>query len=124
MMALHWINALIGMGIGVYCLIWPKAAAAALGIALLDSTGSTDFRATYGGMTLACGIFFLLAALRIVDNRSGLWFSILFYAGLGITRGIGLLIDGTPQKPMMYGFFAAEVAFLVVSILFMVRTKP
>lgn len=120
-MTVHWINALIGIAIGAYSLLWPKAAAEALGIGLLVPTATTDFRATYGGMTLACGFFFLLAALRIVDNRAGLWFSILFYAGLGLTRGLGIWLDGTPQIPMMFWFLAIELSFVVVSIVLLAR---
>jgi hypothetical protein len=111
---LQLLNALIGTGIGIFCLVWAKAAATSLGISLAHPTGLTDFRATYGGITLACGAFFALAFFGVVDAKAGLWFSVLFYAGLGIVRLAGVLIDG-PQKPMMYGFLVCEILLLIWS---------
>lgn len=118
----HLVNALIGIGIGLYCLILPEATAAALGIAFQHPTGLTDFRATYGGLTLACGIFFALAYGRIVEDKAGLWFSMLFYAGFGFVRLFGILSDGS-QKPLMYGFLLAELAFFSVSAVLLKNAK-
>ncbi len=115
---LHLLNAGIGIAIGLYCLFWARDAADALGIAFVHPTGSTDFRATYGGITLACGVFFALAFFRRVDNTAGLWFSVLFYAGLGFVRIAGILTEG-PQKPMMYAFAGIEISFFLFSVYFL-----
>lgn len=109
------LNATIGIAIGLYCLIVPKHAAVALGIEFSHPTGLTDFRATYGGITLACGIFFALTFLRQVESKSGIWLALLFYAGLGFVRLFGILTDGA-QKPMMYVFLVAELVFFFVAL--------
>lgn len=113
---LHLLNALIGIGIGLYCLFWSSSAAASLGIVFEHPSGLTDFRATYGGMVLACGLFFFLAYLGVISDNAALWLSVLFYAGLGFTRLVGLIIE-RPQMPMMYGFCILEMIFFCASVL-------
>ena len=114
----HLLNSFIGVGIGLYCLFFAQDAANFLGIVFSTPSGLTDFRATYGGVTLACGMFFGLALFRVVDDKAGLWFSVLFYAGLGFTRLAGITLDG-PQNPIMFRFLQLEVVFLLVSIYFL-----
>ena len=49
---LLWFSALVFGLIGLYFLAWPERAAASIGLSMTDSTGRTDVRATYGGLTV------------------------------------------------------------------------
>ena len=73
-----------------------------------ESTSAlVDFRATYGGMTLAVGA----ALVYLQVNRqfgAGLVIVILVLLGMAIARILGLLLDGAGNF-LMYLFLALEL---------------
>lgn len=113
--ALHWVNALIFVSIGVLCGFWAEGSAATLGISFTHPSGLTDFRATYGGMCAGLGAFFVVAALVESFAVPAAWLGVAVYLGLGLTRAIGLVLE-TSRKPMMFGFLVAEIALVVLCL--------
>jgi len=111
---LLWASAIIFALIGVYFLAVPDRAAASIGVAMLDDTGRTDIRATYGGMVLGIAVFFGWAARAPDRTVAGLWSMILVYGGLALGR-IVAIADGERPGGMMWSFLVIEVAFAVVS---------
>lgn len=118
---LNWINAAICLGIGVYCTLWTEAAAASLGIGLPTPTALTDFRATYGGMCLGVGVFFVLAARAEAYGRAGVWLGGTMCAGLALTRAWGVVTTDS-SMPMMVGFLIVEV--IVAALNFRAAARP
>ena len=88
------ISALIWVPFGVYCLFVPGFLGEAAGVAFATPTGSTDMRATYGGLTLVIGGFALMGALREPCRGNGLLMLSAACTGLGGARLIGLALDG------------------------------
>lgn len=112
----HALNCAINLYIGVYCTLLARSAAKTLGISFETPAGVTDFRATYGGICLALGVFFGLAVARKVPLESASWMALLFYAGLASTRLYGMIFE-RPTTSLMLTFFVLEVLFAAVSIL-------
>lgn len=52
-----------------------------------------ELRAFYGGLELALGALILICAWRPERRRDGLWLTLFVYAGIGITRGLGMLMQ-------------------------------
>lgn len=109
------VNSVIALFIGVYCTIVPRKAAESLGIDFVHPSGLTDFRATYGGLCLAFGLFFAAPLFKLVDLKSSLILGTLFYICLATVRLGGILFDG-PQKSILYVFLVTEIAFTVACI--------
>lgn len=107
--AFHWLNAIAFLGLGLYCTGWARRAAATLGISFVHEYGLTDFRATYGGMCLAAGLFFFMAALgRSIPLDSATWLSFVLYLSLGVTRIYGIMNE-RPSTKLMAGFLTMEL---------------
>ncbi len=111
----HLLNAIVFLASGVYCAGWTAHAARWLGISFDAPQGTTDFRATYGGMCLAAGLFFLISTFRrSIPLESASWLSLLLYLGLGVTRLYGVLTE-RPTTRLMYAFLAIELALAALS---------
>jgi hypothetical protein len=57
------------------------------------AAATVELRAFYGGLEIALGVLVLICAWRPERRRDGLWLTLFVYAGIGITRGLGMLID-------------------------------
>lgn len=108
MSALNWVNGAIFLIIGAVCLFWTQGTASALGISFNHPSGITDFRATYGGICAALGVCFVAAALLEEFALPAAWLGAAVYAGLGLTRAAGLVLEA-PRKPMMFYFLITEI---------------
>ncbi|MEP4485578.1 DUF4345 domain-containing protein [Marinobacter alexandrii] len=67
-----------------------------------------DFRATYGGMTVAVGLA-LIYLHRINQTRPGLIIVILILMGMAVARTAGFLMDGAGNS-IMYVYWGLEIA--------------
>ena len=54
-----------------------------------------------GGLYLAGGITILLGAFRKTMVRLGLVLSLLIYGGIGVSRGVSLVLDGAPSSGLV-----------------------
>ena len=88
------ISALLWLPYGLYCFVQPGSLADAAGIAFISPTGSTDLRATYGGLTAALGLLALGGALRSAWTRHALVTLGTACAGFGSARLAGAMLDG------------------------------
>ncbi|MBY0370991.1 DUF4345 domain-containing protein [bacterium] len=119
---LHLVNAFLGITFGLAAVVCTEKMASSLGIAFPQPSGLTEFRAMYGGVVLACGIFFALAFKGFIDDKSGLWMSLLFYAVVAPSRLAGILMDG-PQELHQYDFLIFESVLLVWSVVALKRLR-
>ncbi len=74
------------------------------------SSGVTDMRATYGGMSAAMGLTILLLAKQESQLTRPLLVTVMVLWGMAIGRIIGMFIDGDPNL-MMFIYLAAECLF-------------
>ena len=115
------INSIIFLVIAFLCFFKTNSPGTTLGISFVTAAGRTDFRATYAGMCLAVGIFFILPYLTSrVTWEAATWLSAVVYFGFASTRLYGILTEG-PQTRLMYIFFATELTMGIISVLFLKR---
>jgi hypothetical protein len=85
----------------------------ATGSPLATPSAVIDVRATYGGLGLGTGIWFLVCFRHSI--RLGLLGSLALFASIVIGRCVGLAVDGNPTDHML-GFLGLEVAFLLATL--------
>jgi hypothetical protein len=99
---------------GAAFLVAPVPMAAYVAIELPEPTAVIDFRATYGGFELGLAAF-LAWCLAAPDRlRAGLLASLLTIAGFGVTRLIGLALDG-PARHAIYIALSLEWTGIAVT---------
>jgi hypothetical protein len=113
-------SALLWIPYGIYCFFRPEALAEAAGVSFGTPTGSTEIRATYGGLTLALGALAALGALSPSWTRHALVTLGVACAGFGLARVAGVVIDGGPTA---YTVQALVLEFVTVALtaLFLAR---
>lgn len=109
-----FLTILIYLIIGVWCLVAPIQTSSGVEISLPTTTAIIDFRATYGGLLLGIGIFFIIC-LKETYIRMGLILQALSLGGLAFGRVVGLILDGLP-KPLLIYFLIAEIAGVVLAV--------
>jgi len=72
-----------------------------------------DVRATYGGLGLGLGFWFLLCSKENI--RLGLQGSLVVLASIILGRVVGLIMDGGPNM-FMFVFLGAEVVFFLAAL--------
>lgn len=87
-------SALLWIPYGIYCFLRPEALAEAAGVSFGTPTGSTEIRATYGGLTFALGALAALGALSPAWTRQALLTLGVACAGFGLARIAGVAMDG------------------------------
>lgn len=117
---LHVLNAAVFLVIGVYFLFWVDKGAAVLGISFPKSQGLTDFRATYAGMCLGIGGFFFWAVLFSQYQRAASWLGVFLYAGLGLVRLYGIVIDLSGGS-FLYSLLATEAILAALCAIALLR---
>ncbi len=72
------------------------------------SSALVDFRATYGGMTIAVGLIIMFLYISS-HTRSALIVVIFVLLSMALTRTLGFIIDGATNA-LMYAYLVLEVA--------------
>ena len=80
---------------GLVYLFAPASLTLPAGFGELPAGGLTDVRATYGGFQLGMGIFLLWAATDEARVRTALLLMVLSIGAVGLSRAIGLTLDGS-----------------------------
>lgn len=110
------LNALFFVGYGLGFMLFPDVFANWVTDATPQSPSSRiDMRATYGGMSVAVGIIFLLLAHNRQTLKTGLICVALMMGGMASGRTVGILLDGSPNF-VMWLFLAAEVLVILASV--------
>ena len=114
---------LIGFGfvaVGVFCLFLPLKGIEVFEIDLVATSAFNEIRASYGGMHVLLGIFFLLGAFAVHLRRAALLVATLLLGGLVIGRMSSFILDGSPNDMVRLMFvvecvgFAAGAALVVL----------
>jgi len=116
---LLWFSVLAFIAIAVYFIGWPTDAAASIGVEMTDATARTDIRATYGGMCLGAGLFWLWClgyfGQGTVQLAAGTWSMLFLYGGLGVIRGLSI-VQGERPNGWMWSFLVIELVVTGICI--------
>jgi hypothetical protein len=120
---LLWSSAVVFALIGLYFLLMPERATAAIGVEMTNATGHTDIMATYGGMMLGMAVFYTWVALNPARYEAGLWSVLVVYAGLALGR-TWAIVGGQRPGIMMWSFLSLEVTAAALAALILFRNTP
>ena len=108
-------NAVVYVLLGLWCAIAVDRTSTTVGFKLLDSSGRCEYTTVYGGLQLALGILFGIAAVQTQYLALGVLFAVVIYACLCIFRLIGLW-RFWPVATITLGFGALELLMLLAGV--------
>ena len=82
--------------VGLNGLVAPRTLLAPVGILLAEVSALSEARATYGGMHLGMGLFFLITGINPGLRTVGLAAASAFLGGLVFGRMTSAVVDGAP----------------------------
>ena len=82
--------------VGVNGLVAPRTLLAPVGIPLAHASALSEARATYGGMHLGMGLFFVITGINPALRTVGLAAASAFLGGLVFGRMTSAVVDGAP----------------------------
>ena len=112
---------------GVKWFLGPVAMATPLGIQLTNADAITDAQAVYGGLELGVGLFLALCARRADLHRIGLLAATLALSGLGLCRGLGVLLSAQHVTGATWQLLATDLTGATLNglaLFFVSRQKP
>ena len=115
-----WLNAVMYLGLGVWCTVLPDKTSAWIGFAFAKPGARSEYITVYGGMEFGLGVFFLLCALNSAWRDAGLLLGLCLYGGLALWRIYTFLtIDGITGFPRIA--FVLEATLFVAAIVLWLR---
>lgn len=115
-----WLNAVMYLGLGVWCTVAPDTTSKSLGYGLTKPGARSEYITVYGGMEFGMGVFFLLCALNDAWRDAGLLFGLCLYAGLALWRVYTFLtVDGITGFPRIA--IVLEIGLFVAAIILWLR---
>lgn len=85
------INAILYLGLALWCMILPEKTSAALGFNLVSSSGRSEYLVVYGGMQLGFAVFFALCAMKTGWQYQGIVFACCLYVPILLCRAASFL---------------------------------
>jgi hypothetical protein len=86
------------------------------------SSGLTDMRATYGGISLGFALFLGITSRNSQFFSLGTKAIILVVGGMAFGRIIGMIQDGSPNE-MMYINLVLEVVIVIIGLILLSKSK-
>jgi len=96
---------------GLICFIHPATIGIESGLAMPTTSSVIEVRAEYGGLPMALGLFFLAAALKKIQVRTGLLVMVTALGGYASARVVAVLISG-----QLDSYNLAAIAYEVISV--------
>jgi hypothetical protein len=119
---LLWTGGLCFLGFGLAFLIAPLETLAAAGIEMQGALVATELRAFYGGLEIALGLCLIGADLHGGLRRPGLVLNMACYGGIGLARGLGMLLAGVATSFLWFAL-VTELVLAVLSALALAGTR-
>lgn len=116
-----WLGAVLFVPFGFWVLLDPTGLAVLTERPLATPTAMTESRAVDGGLVVALGVFFALAALDPTKARAGLVAMLLVGAGTFLGRCVGVVLDGGTAAT--YRVASVELALAVLAGVALARTS-
>jgi hypothetical protein len=108
------------IGYGAYCLVYPEFIALTLN-SNVTAVAITEFRAMYGGLQLAIGMFLIYSLKSPQLLEGALAFCLAAFACLSTSRGISMGINETDQYNLIA--FSYELGSLVVNLYAFIKVR-
>ncbi len=116
-------SALVWLPYGAFCALRPSFLAGAAGVVANSPTAITEIRAMYGGLEAGIGALCCCALLRSSLARPALLMLCAICSGLGLTRLVGLLLDGSASA-YTFGALTLEIPSAVIATVLLGRWHP
>jgi hypothetical protein len=104
MNTLGYVGAIISMVAGCLGLVWPKQVSRTIGLQIPGRLGTSEVRATYGGLFVGAG----LAVTLIASSDAALVLGAA-WAGAFIARAVSFVIDKSRTKENIAGLLIEAV---------------
>jgi hypothetical protein len=111
---LLWLSGLSFLAFGVAFLIAPRETLALAGVATEGAIAATELRAFYGGVEVALGALIIACAMRAARWRDGLWLTLACYGAIGVTRLVGMGLDGSDSFFLRFAA-GTEISFALLA---------
>jgi|GEM_PF-1384624 len=118
------LNGILHLYYGFVFLADPRAMMANLSLSALNPAGITEMRAFHGGLMLAMGCLFSMAALSKRFIIAGLIMMTITYAGAVVARTMGIIVDQT-NNALTFQILTIEITGLILGLtgLWMAKNK-
>ena len=93
-----YVGAIISVIAGCLGLIWPKHVSRTIGLQIPGPLGTSEVRATYGGLFIGAGL-----AVVLVASRDAAFVLGAAWAGAFVARAISFVIDNSRTKENVAG---------------------
>lgn len=110
-----WLNAVMYLGLALWCALRPTETARALGYGELSAAGRTEFLTIYAGLELGLAAIYACLAWYELLWPLGLLFSVFLYGGIVVFRLFGLR-RYRPDSAVIRKLAVGEVAFLLIPL--------
>ncbi len=104
MTALGYVGAIISIAAGCLGLIWPKHVSQTIGLQIPGRLGTSEVRATYGGLFIGAG-----TAVALIGNSDAALVLGAAWAGASVARAISFVIDASRSKENIAGLLIEGV---------------
>ena len=118
---LLWFSFPVFVGFGFQGVAVPRWLAGFVNITLGSSTALADFRAIYGGVPFALGVFMLIALYRETWLYPAIALDGMCVAAAGLSRVYSWTVSGVPS-PIILVFAGIELYVAVVAVRIYLRT--
>lgn len=119
-----WAVGIILVAYGVGVLVNPVQMIGGSGVQLPTPNAVADGRATYGGLILGLGAFFIFSALDNARVRAGLWAEVFTLGGFAVGRTLAVIIDSGAATSQMFGLIAFETILTLLGVIGLWRLPP
>lgn len=103
------------VGYGAASLFFPDVPVGYIGYQLLGADARIEVAAMYGGLQLGLGIFFLVGVLSKSYEKPALLSVVLLLGGLGLSRGVSLLLASDSVTIYTHGALVFEIVSAVIA---------
>jgi hypothetical protein len=117
------INAVLYLGLALWCTVKHASTASGSGYVGLNNSGHSEYLTIYGGLQLGLAAIFGFLAFNPDYYRAGLAASLMLYAPIAVYRGVTLLVY-KPVGVVTLGTAVLEGVLLVAAIILWLRTYP
>ncbi len=107
--ATGYVGAFISIAAGLLGLIWPRQISRAIGLQIPGRLGTSEVRATYGGLFIGAGI-----AVALIGNSDASLVLGAAWAGAFLARTISFVIDKSRAKENVAGLVIEAVMAILL----------
>ncbi|MCO6429812.1 MAG: DUF4345 domain-containing protein [Deltaproteobacteria bacterium] len=86
-----WLNAVLYLGLAIWCMVLPERTSAALGYGLTGGSGRSEYLVVYGGLQIGLAAFFAACAARSDWHYVGVLLAVCLYVPIVLARAFSFV---------------------------------